>query len=169
MGAAAVSVLLIGYGNPGRLDDGLGPALADAIAALNLPHVTVESDYQLQPEDAAQIACHDVVIFADADIKCAEPFRFERIEPKRQTSFSSHSTSPEALLALAHDAFGASTPGYVLGIRGRKFDEFGEGLSAAAQANLDAASRFLLPLLKTRRFDTLTTQSGAGSPCATPS
>jgi len=157
MGAAAAKVLLIGYGNPGRLDDGLGPALADAIAALNLPRVTVESDYQLQPEDAAQIACHDVVIFADADINCADPFRFERIEPKRQTNFSSHSTSPEALLALAHDAFGATTPGYVLGIRGREFDDFGEGLSAAARSNLEAARRFIVPLLETRRFDTSTT------------
>jgi hydrogenase maturation protease len=169
MDAAAASVLLIGYGNPGRLDDGLGPALADAVAALNLPHVTVESDYQLQPEDAAEIASHDVVIFADADLACAEPFRFERIEPKRQTNFSSHLTSPEALLALAHEAFGASTQGYVLGIRGREFNDFGEGLSVEAQANLEAAERFIVPLLQARRFDALTTPIGAGSTCAIPS
>ncbi|MDY7107673.1 MAG: hydrogenase maturation protease [Planctomycetota bacterium] len=166
MGAAEASVLLIGYGNPGRLDDGLGPALADAVDALDLPGVTVDVDYQLQPEDAAEIADHDVVIFADADVACQGPYRFQRIEPKRQTSFSSHSTSPQALLALAHEAFGASTAGYILGIRGEAFDDFGEGLSPAAQANLDAAREFIIPLLHSRDFETALTDSSAGSPCA---
>jgi hydrogenase maturation protease len=168
MGAVDVSVLLIGYGNPGRLDDGLGPALADAVEALHLPGIAVDIDYQLQPEDAAEIAAHDIVIFADADVACEGPFRFERIKPKRQTSFSSHSISPQALLALAHEAFGASTTGYVLGIRGERFDDFGEGLSPAAQANLEAARRFIIPLLHTRDFDTALIESSAGSPCASP-
>ena len=100
MDAAPASVLLIGYGNPGRLDDGLGPALAEAVAALNLPHVTVEADYQLQVEHAAQIAAHDAVIFADADLACDEPFRFEPVWPVRQASFTSHSLSPQALYVM---------------------------------------------------------------------
>jgi hydrogenase maturation protease len=166
MNAAELSVLLIGYGNPGRLDDGLGPALAEAVDALRLPGVTVDIDYQLQPEDAAAIAAHDVVIFADADVGCEGPYRFQRITPKRQTSFSSHSTSPRALLALAHEAFGASTAGYILGIRGEAFDDFGEELSPAARANLDAARDFIIPLLHTRTFETAVTESSAGSPCA---
>jgi hydrogenase maturation protease len=166
MNAAEASVLLIGYGNPGRLDDGLGPALAEAVDALRLPGVTVDIDYQLQPEDAAQIAAHDVVIFVDADLACEAPFRFQRIEPKRQTSFSSHSTSPEALLALAREAFGTSTVGYVLGIRGEAFDDFGEDLSPAARANLDAARAFIVPLLHTRDFEAALTETSAGSPCA---
>ena len=40
-------ILVIGYGNPGRRDDGLGPALAARLEALALPGVTVESDFQL--------------------------------------------------------------------------------------------------------------------------
>ena len=48
-------MLLIGYGNPGRRDDGLGPALAGAIAAADLPGVEVESGYQLLPEDALAV------------------------------------------------------------------------------------------------------------------
>ena len=34
-------MLLLGYGNPGRLDDGLGPALAAQVERLALPGVTV--------------------------------------------------------------------------------------------------------------------------------
>ena len=61
-------VLLIGYGNPGREDDGLGPALAEAVAAMGLEQVTIESCYQLAVEHAEQAARHAVVIFADADM-----------------------------------------------------------------------------------------------------
>ena len=61
-------ILLIGYGNPGRSDDGLGPALAAQIAALGLAGVTVDIDYQLTVDHAALIATQDVVVFADAMI-----------------------------------------------------------------------------------------------------
>jgi len=143
-------VLVIGYGNPGRLDDALGPALAAAIEAAGLAGVSVESDYQLTVEDACLLAEHDVVIFADADVAAAPPFYFERIvgDPAR-TGFSSHSVSPQALLSLAEDLFGAAPRAFVLGIRGYEFDEFGERLSDGARANLAAAAEFLKERLET--------------------
>ena len=73
-------VLLFGYGNPGRLDDGLGPALAQAVAEWELPEVTVDCDYQLMVEDSATVAGHESVIFADASLTGREPFFFERLE-----------------------------------------------------------------------------------------
>ena len=39
----AARVLVIGYGNPGRWDDGLGPALAAELGGLGLPNVTTSS------------------------------------------------------------------------------------------------------------------------------
>ena len=42
-----MKILVIGYGNPGRLDDGLGPAFAERIQAMELPSVTVESNTSL--------------------------------------------------------------------------------------------------------------------------
>lgn len=136
-------ILLIGYGNPGRLDDGLGPALADAVTAMKLPGVTVESNYQLTVEDAATVAEHDVVVFADAALSGLEPFSFRRIEPKAELSFTTHSVEPEAVLGLAWELFGARTRGYVLGVRGYAFNEFGETLSERARINLAAAASFL--------------------------
>ncbi len=145
-------LLLIGYGNPGRLDDGLGPALAKEVEELNLPGVTVDSDYQLTVEDAAQVAEHDVVVFADAAVSGAEPFCFRRIEPKTEVSFSSHEVDPQAVLGLAQDLFGARTLGYVLAIRGYEFNEFGESLSFRARVNLEAALRFVNTALRERDF-----------------
>jgi len=153
MSQTASNVLVIGYGNPGRLDDGLGPAFASAVEALNLPGVTVDANYQLMVEDAAEIAQHDVVVFVDADVAGPEPFKFTRIKAKPALSFSSHRVEPEPLLALAQDLFGAKARAYVLAIRGYDFNGFGEYLSESARANLDAAVEFAERLLPERRFD----------------
>ena len=143
MNAFEGSVLLIGYGNPGRLDDGLGPALAEAAARLAAGRLTVESCYQLAVEHAAQMANFDVVIFADADLRGPEPYRFERLQPSTEAPFTTHHVEPATLLGLARDLFGATPDAYVLGIRGYEFNDFGEHLSPKAQKNLAAAERLL--------------------------
>ena len=159
----AGDVLVIGFGNPGRLDDGLGPALARRIEALGLPGVTVDADYQLTVEDAADVAKHETVVFADADVNGPEPFSMRRIHPGiTRVSFSSHSVAPEAVLSLARELFKAEPQGYVLGIRGYAFDEFGERLSEKAKANLAAAATFLESALRRREFTEVGDGVGSG-------
>jgi len=147
------TVLLLGFGNPGRRDDGLGPALAEAVAALGLDGVDVDANYQLQVEDAADVAEHDVVLFADADVACEPPFRLRRVEPAEGARFTTHSVPPEAVMAIARREYGAATRGYLLGIRGYDFDGFGERLSGRAAAHLEAAVAFVAELLGTGRFE----------------
>ncbi len=155
MAEAPRTVLVMGFGNPGRLDDGLGPALAAALEGSVPAGVTVDADYQLTVEDAAALAAHDVVIFADAAVDGPEPFSFERLRPEPVLGFSSHSVRPAALLALAETLFGAGPATYVLGIRGYEFNEFGERLSAAAQANLTAAAAFVRALLQQGNYEAM--------------
>jgi hydrogenase maturation protease len=133
-------ILVIGYGNPGRGDDGLGPALAAAIADLELTGVTVEIDYQLTVDHAALIAEHDLVVFADAMAGLPVPWRLDRIGAAPATALGSHQVSPEAALALAGLLFGRSPPAWVLAISGTDFDEIREGLSPAASASLAMAT-----------------------------
>jgi hydrogenase maturation protease len=137
------TVLVLGYGNPGRLDDGLGPALAAQVESLALPGVTVQADYQLCLEDAEAAARHDVVIFADAATTGAEPFSFRRVEPAACMGFSTHALEPEAVLGFAQQLFGARTDGYTLGIRGYAFNEYEESLTDRGRANLAAAVAFV--------------------------
>ncbi len=144
---------MIGYGNPGRLDDGLGPAFVAALDALDLPGVTTDSDYQLTVEDAAPVAEHDVVVFVDAACVGPEPFGFSKLAPGDSSSFSTHSVRADGVLALAEELFGARTAGYLLGIRGYEFNEFGERLSGGARANLAAALAFFEPVLRERNFE----------------
>ncbi|MDI9629843.1 MAG: hydrogenase maturation protease [Acidobacteriota bacterium] len=132
--------LVLGWGNPARRDDGLGPAFAEGVAGFALPAVAAESPYQLEVEYAAEVARYERVLFADADRSGPAPFWVRRLAPASiAPSFSSHSIAPGAVLALARDLFGAAPEAWLLGIRGYEFEDFREGLSPAARTNLDAA------------------------------
>lgn len=136
-------ILLIGYGNPGRGDDGLGPALAAEIEALGIRGLTVDIDYQLTVDHAALIAAHDLVVFADAMIGLAVPYRLAEVDAAQPAALGSHQVSPEAALALAGLLFGQAPPGWMLAIGGQEFGEVKEGLSQPARENLAAAVAFL--------------------------
>lgn len=137
------TVLVLGYGNPARRDDGLGPAVADAIAERGIPGVSADTRYQLQIEDAAAVAEHDVVVFADATLEEDLPFSLRPLEPRQEAAFTTHAIAPEAVLALARLHFGCRTEGYLLAVRGHDFDGFGEALSDAARHDLDLAVEHL--------------------------
>ena len=42
----AATTLILGWGNPGRVDDGLGPAFIEALAKLAPPGIVLDSDLQ---------------------------------------------------------------------------------------------------------------------------
>ncbi|MFN2115997.1 MAG: hydrogenase maturation protease [Anaerolineae bacterium] len=167
-------ILAIGYGNPGRLDDGLGPALAEILEHRAVPGVTVEAAYQLSVEDAAAIAEHDAVVFLDASVAGPEPFYFTRVEPGDgvELGFTTHSVEPAALLALARDLFASTAEGFVLGVRGYEFNDFGEDISQRAASNLAAAAQFITTALESRSLGESADRAaalGEGAPWQTAS
>jgi hydrogenase maturation protease len=131
-------VLVLGYGNPGRQDDGLGPAAASEIEKLAWQHVTVQDNYQLVIEDAADIAEHDVIWFIDAASSGPEPYGIRKLTAANHIAFTTHLLKPEALLAIAEQYYGKSPEAYLLGIRGYEF-EFFEGLTDRARDNMAQA------------------------------
>lgn len=137
------TVLIICYGNPARQDDGLGPAMAAMLEKTPRDGVSIDTDYQLHVEHADAIAAHDIAVFVDAAVAGDEPFSFTPITPQRQQSFSSHSVSPAALMAMANDLFNARCQGHLLAIRGYSFDMFVEAMTPQAEANLQEAIRFM--------------------------
>ena len=62
------SLLVIGYGNTLRRDDGVGPKLADAVAALGLTGVRTLACALLTPELAEAVSQAQRVIFVDAAV-----------------------------------------------------------------------------------------------------
>jgi hydrogenase maturation protease len=139
------SVLILGYGNPGRGDDGLGPAIAAELEPLRRPELTVDSDYQLTVEDALAASQHAVTVFVDADVSAAAPFEYRRLAVGASAGgFSSHGVEPVEVAGLARELFGATTEFFVLGVRGYAFEMMHEGLSPAARDHMRRALDFLL-------------------------
>jgi hydrogenase maturation protease len=137
-------ILFIGYGNPGRQDDGLGPNFIDAFegsARLN-NEIALSSNYQLTVEDAYDISSYSIVVFVDASLDASEPFSFQQAQANDKHSLSSHQLQPESVLQLCQTLYNTQPEAYILAIRGYEFDEFQESLSKQARANLDKALRF---------------------------
>ena len=142
----AASILVYGYGNPGRQDDGLGIALLEHLeqwAKREGPaQLTFDSNYQLNAEDALTISAHDVVVFVDATKEGAEPFSFQQIKPRATIAFSTHAMTPESVLALCTELYGKQPVAYLLAIHGYEWEPNAK-LTPAAQANLTAAQEFI--------------------------
>ncbi|WP_367025599.1 hydrogenase maturation protease [Methylococcus sp. ANG] len=139
-------LLIFGYGNPSRGDDALGPRFLEALQErlIGSPGADIEflQDFQLQIEHALDLAGRDRVLFVDAHVGCPPPFRFERITPQRDDSYTTHAVSPQALLEVYRRLNSEEPPpAYLLSIRGERFG-LGESLSRAAESNLDSALRF---------------------------
>jgi hydrogenase maturation protease len=137
--AGIAPALILGWGNPSRGDDALGPLFAERIAALGLPDVECLTDFQLQVEHALDLQGRQRVLFVDASLDAAAPFAVSRLVPARDASFSTHAVSPEALMQVYADLFDkAPPPCELLAIRGEHF-ELGEDLTPAAAKHLEAA------------------------------
>jgi hydrogenase maturation protease len=141
-------ILVLGYGNPGRQDDGLGPAVADGIESLGWPNITAFDNYQLNIEDAMDVAEHDVVWFVDATKTGPSPFTVHDVQPSPMIEFTSHIVRPEGILAIARQCYGRAPRAYLLAIRGYEF-EFCESLTPGATDNLHAALAMLTDRIRT--------------------
>ncbi len=145
--------LLIGIGNSGRADDGLGWAFLDKIAQNPAFNFDLEYRYQLQIEDAELISNYENVYFIDAHYKAFDKgFDIYPCEAKSMDSFSSHELSPQSILALAKTIYNKEPTAYILGISGQDF-RLHSGISNIAQHNLDKALQYfthsILPILIT--------------------
>jgi len=130
-------VLVFGWGNPSRGDDGLGPAFVGE--AKRKPGVELLVDYQLQPEHALDLVGREEILFVDASTTHAEPFEVFEVSPGPAVTLTTHHLSPGALLAIFERITGRPAPrARVLAIRGWSF-ALGEVLSERGRANLDAA------------------------------
>jgi hydrogenase maturation protease len=109
-------LLVIGYGNTLRCDDGVGPRVADAVADLNLKEVEVHSCPQLTPELAEPISRADKVIFVDAALDAPREVQLRKLVPADSSQILAHAAAPATVLALARDVFGRAPAAWWLTI-----------------------------------------------------
>ncbi len=143
-------ILLFGFGNIGRQDDGLGILLAERMEELALNNgfglLDFEANYQLNIEDALTISQYDVVLFADAGVNQAEPVMIAKVEPSAQTEFTMHAMDPSFILHLCRGLYDTSPETYIITMRGSEF-EFGQPITTEASQNLNAAISMVARLL----------------------
>ncbi len=141
--APPAGILVIGYGNELRRDDGAGCRVVRELAALGLPGVRARVVQQLVPELAAELAEALRVYFVDARLAGApDEVTVERLRPLPATGGLGHVTDPRGLLALTEAVYGRLPEAWLVAVAGEDF-ALGEGLSARAATNVRRAVRLL--------------------------
>lgn len=133
-------LLIIGYGNTLRRDDGVGPAVADAVAALELPGVKSLACPLLAPELAADLADAKSVIFVDAAVDSPREVQLRPLAPADSSQIMAHAADPRTMLALARDVFGHAPAAWCLTIPVEDL-AIGEGFSTRTQNGFEIALR----------------------------
>jgi hydrogenase maturation protease len=141
-------VLIVGFGNQFRRDDGVGPYVVNLVrVTLGLLPLEPLDDgfdtlgeavdtivlHQLTPELAETIKDYELLIFVDAHVgNLPDPIREVRLDAAYTQPFVSHQFHPSTVLALAQQLYGHAPRTVLFSIRGHDFD-FGEGLSPETQ------------------------------------
>jgi hydrogenase maturation protease len=143
-------ILIYGYGNPGRQDDGLGievtNRLEDWVLKYQLAGFEFENNYQLNIEDSTAIADKDLVIFADASEEEIDDFCLSVVDGSSKVAFTTHAASPGYIVQLCKELFQKEPVVLLLHIKGYEW-AFREGISERASENLDQAFEYMKTLL----------------------
>jgi hydrogenase maturation protease len=144
-----VELLVIGYGNTLRSDDGVGPRVAEEVERLNLPGVRTLVCQMLTPELADQISKARVAVFVDAAVDAPNEVQLRKLEPNETSQLMAHAADPRTMLALARDVFGHAPEAWWLTIPALSL-EFSETLTPAAQHGMNNAVGRILQLANAR-------------------
>lgn len=145
------SVIVIGYGNPLRSDDGFGwhagRLLAHALAGQDAEVITC---HQLTPELAERLSQSRCAVFIDADAQ-GEPGKIHRraVRPQEASSTFTHNCTPSGLLASAERLYGRRPQAVVITVSAQSF-AFGDILSPAVSAALPKVAKYVCRLVAGR-------------------
>lgn len=146
-----MQLLVIGYGNPLRRDDGIGRILAQSLEDLQTRQpIDVIVSHQLLPEMAEAVSQAERLILIDAvyggqagDWSCL-PVYPDHLDKGLPTLV--HTVSPTHLLALSQILYNRVPIAHIITVVGSDFG-YGEGLSEVVQAVIPEIRDFILCLL----------------------
>ena len=138
-------ILVIGYGNPLRGDDGFGALAAGYVEKRQIPGVEVIVSHQLNPELAALLSISSHAIFLDA-VAGDQPgtLRATPVEHCDLSSSGMHHFEPGSLLALAQAIYGQAPPATLITATARSFHHGTEISTEVRQAAANAAEAIAL-------------------------
>jgi hydrogenase maturation protease len=134
----------VGYGNPHRKDDGIGPYVVEKVSRdLGAgTGVALRSMHQLDPALAEEVHGAETLILVDATVEPLEcGLRWARIEPVRGLELrDTHNFQPPLFAWLLESLYGRSPVMWLVSVQGNDFG-FGEGLSIEAWEMAERACR----------------------------
>jgi hydrogenase maturation protease len=136
-------LLVIGFGNELRRDDGVGPRVARAIADWGISDVRALAVHQLTPELSEEIARAEEVVFIDAALNGGTGHvSVHSVQSTSSNSLANHASRPAALLGMTEALYGWRSVAWQLSISVRDVN-FGEGLSPETEVAAARALRYL--------------------------
>lgn len=143
----SASLLVLGYGNPSRGDDAVGPLLIDYLSTLALSDTELLTDFQLQVEHVLDLENRSLVLFIDAAVSQQAAIRLLPVIPDPGFSISTHALTPQQLLGAYLKLSPKLPPAcFLLAIKAAQF-ELGEDLSAEMRRHYQQACQFLHQML----------------------
>lgn len=140
-------VLVLGYGNPSRGDDAIGPLLIDYLSTLRLSGVELLTDFQLQVEHVLDLDGRSLVLFIDAAVSQQQAIRVVPVHPDVAFSCSTHALSPQQLLGAQLRVTRKLPPSsFLLAFKAYQF-ELGAELSPDMQQHYQQACQLLEQML----------------------
>jgi len=155
-------ILVIGYGNLDRQDDGVAFEVVNALrgrlgqaplgedeSGLEKLGAQVDSVcvQQLAPELLDVAADYDQVVFVDAHVQAdGDDVYARKVRPEYATAAFTHHMTPALFLALLQALHHRQPEGTIVSVQGTAFD-FERGLSAATEALVEPAVEEILKLV----------------------
>lgn len=141
-------VLVVGFGNTLRRDDGVGCLIAQEVAAWQLPDVAVREEPLLTPDLTLALVDAETAFFIDArPDRPPSDVQVEYVEPLTEASPAMiHASTPQFLLGLCRAIFGRCPSSWLVSVPAADF-EIGEGLSPFADSGKKQAILILKRLI----------------------
>ena len=132
-------VLVLGYGNPDRKDDGAAWFVLEKLRADPPGGAELDIAHQLEIDHAERIAQFDLVLFVDAaTADTPEPLTVIEVSAAPEPQATTHHILPTDVLAFARKFYGRCPRALVVRIRGSDFG-FGSELSPETMESAEAA------------------------------
>ena len=127
---------IIGYGNPQRRDDGIGPYIVNRLQ----PFFKQRNDihllalHQLEPDIIDSLKTADTLVFVDASVEAlTEGRHWVEVQPELNTMpFLIHESAPAFILGLLQCLYHRHPKAWMVSVEGTDFG-FGNGLSSDAR------------------------------------
>jgi hydrogenase maturation protease len=150
---ASGPVLVVGYGNPLRSDDGVGPAVALRLAGdPRLAGADIRCEHQLTPELAFDASRASLLVLVDAGVgEAPGEVSMRRLEPSDDPGTAwTHHVDPAGIIGLALELWGTAPPVVMISI-GPASLEVGETLSEVVGLAVSRAADLVATVVEAHR------------------